>query len=49
MLVVILCALFASVALQKVVRDKPEGLAVPPICFELCWVSVIICIGLLAL
>ena len=48
-LVVILYALFASVSLQKVVRDKLEGLAVTPIYFGLCWVSVMICIGLLAL
>lgn len=48
-LVVILYALFASVSLQKVVRDKLEGLAVTAIYFGLCWVSVIICIGLLAL
>ncbi len=47
-LVVILYALFASVSLQKVVRDKLEGLQVTPIYFGLCWASIIICIGLLA-
>lgn len=48
-LVVILYALFASVSLQKVVRDKLEGLSVTAIYFGLCWASIIICIGLLAL
>lgn len=48
-LVVILYALFASVSLQKVVRDKLEGLQVTPIYFGLCWVSIVICIALLAL
>ncbi|MBU3848242.1 MAG: YiaA/YiaB family protein [Candidatus Acinetobacter avistercoris] len=48
-LVVILYALFASVSLQKVVRDKLEGLAVTAIYYGLCWVSLIICIALLAL
>lgn len=48
-LVVILYALFASVSLQKVVRDKLEGLPVTAIYFGLCWASVIMCIGLLAL
>lgn len=48
-LVVILYALFASVSLQKVVRDKLEGLPVTAIYYGLCWVSLIICIALLAL
>lgn len=46
-LVVLLYALFASVSLQKVVRDKLEGLQVTPIYYALCWVSIVICIALL--
>lgn len=48
-LVVILYALFASVSLQKVVRDRLEGVEVTAIYYALCWVSIIICIALLAL
>lgn len=48
-LVVILYALFAAVSLQKVVRDKLEGLQVTSIYYALCWVSILVCITLLAL
>lgn len=48
-LVVILYALFASVSLQKVVRDRLEGVEVTALYYALCWVSIIICIALLAM
>lgn len=48
-LVVLLYALFASVSLQKVVRDKLEGLQVTPIYYALCWVSIVVCVALLAM
>ena len=48
-LVVILYALFASISLQKVVRDRLEGVEVTAIYYALCWVSIIICLTLLAL
>lgn len=47
--VVILYALFASVSLQKVVRDRLEGVEVTALYYALCWVSIIICIALLAM
>lgn len=47
--VVILYALFASVSLQKVVRDRLEGVEVTVLYYALCWVSIIICIALLAM
>ena len=46
-LVIILYGLFAAVSLQKVVRDKLEGLNVTPIYLGLCWASLAICIALL--
>ena len=36
-------------SLQKIVRDKLEGLQVTTIYYGLCWVSVVICLVLLAL
>lgn len=47
--ILILYGLFAAVSLQKVVRDKLEGLNVTTIYFGLCWVSVLICIALLGI
>lgn len=46
-LVLLLYGLFSVVSLQKVVRDRLDGLEVTHIYFALCWVSVGICITLL--
>ena len=46
-LVLLLYGLFSVVSLQKVVRDRLDGLEVTQIYFALCWVSVGICIVLL--
>jgi uncharacterized membrane protein YiaA len=40
--------LFAAVSLQKSVRDRLEGIPVTGIYFGLCWVSVLLAVGLLA-
>lgn len=40
--------LFSAVSLQKSVRDRLEGIAVTGLYFGLCWVSVILCVLLLA-
>ncbi|SFP46103.1 Uncharacterized membrane protein YiaA [Variovorax sp. OK605] len=40
--------LFAAVSLQKSVRDRLEGTPVTGIYFNLCWVSLLLAIGLLA-
>lgn len=48
-LVIILYGLFASVSLQKVVRDRLEGLKVTPIYYALCWASIAICLALLGI
>lgn len=47
-LVLLLYGLFSSVSLQKVLRDRLEGLQVTAIYFGLCWASVGICLVLLA-
>lgn len=47
-LTVILFGLFSAVSLQKTVRDKMEGIRVTGIYFGICWVAVILAIGLLA-
>jgi uncharacterized membrane protein YiaA len=39
--------LFSAVSLQKSVRDRLEGLPVTGIYFNLCWLSVMLAIGLL--
>jgi uncharacterized membrane protein YiaA len=48
-LILILYGLFSAVSLQKVVRDKIEGVHVTPIYFGLCWASVVICLVLLSI
>lgn len=48
-LILILYGLFSAVSLQKVVRDKIEGIHVTPIYFGLCWASVVICLVLLSI
>ena len=47
-LVLILYGLFSAVSLQKIIRDKIEGMHVTHIYYGLCWASVAICIALLA-
>lgn len=44
----LLYGLFAAVSLQKSVRDRLEGIKVTGIYFGLCWVSVGLCVLLLA-
>lgn len=44
---VIMFGLFAAVSLQKVVRDRMEGAEVTNIYFGICWVSLIMALGLL--
>lgn len=48
-LILILYGLFSSVSLQKIIRDKLEGVHVTHIYYGLCWASVTICIALLAI
>ena len=46
---ILLYGLFASVSLQKTVRDKLEGIQVTGIYFGICWVSIIIALALLGI
>ena len=48
-LILILYGLFSSVSLQKIIRDKLEGVHVTHIYYGLCWASVAICIAFLAI
>ena len=48
-LILILYGLFSSVSLQKIIRDKLEGVHVTHIYYGLYWASVAICIALLAI
>ncbi|MDN5512833.1 inner membrane protein YiaA [Acinetobacter sp.] len=48
-LILILYGLFTAVSLQKIVRDKLEGIHVTTIYFGLCWASIVICITLLTI
>lgn len=48
-LILLLYGLFAAVSLQKTLRDKLEGIAVTQLYYALCWVSVGLCLVLLAL
>jgi uncharacterized membrane protein YiaA len=45
---VIMYGLFASVSLQKCVRDRLEGIKVTSLYFGLCWLSVALCLLLLS-
>lgn len=47
-LTILLYGLFSAVSLQKSVRDRMEGIAVTNLYFGLCWISVTICLLLLA-
>lgn len=44
---ILLYGLFAAVSLQKSVRDRMEGIPVTGMYFSLCWVSVMVALGLL--
>jgi uncharacterized membrane protein YiaA len=44
---ILLYGLFAAVSLQKSVRDRMEGVPVTGLYYNLCWVSIAICIILL--
>ena len=48
-LILILYGLFASISLQKIVRDKLEGVQVTTIYYGLCCAYIIICVALLAI
>lgn len=48
-LILILYGLFTAVSLQKIVRDKLEGIHVTAIYFGLCCASIAICITLLTI
>lgn len=45
---VLMYGLFAAVSLQKSVRDRLEGIPVTGLYFALCWVSLALCVLLLA-
>ena len=47
-LIILLYSLFAAVSLQKVVRDKQQGLPISKPYTMICWVSLAIAIALLA-
>ena len=47
-LAILLYGLFASVSLQKSVRDRMDGIPVTGLYFGLCWISVGLCVLLLA-
>lgn len=47
-LILILYGLFSAISLQKVIRDKMEGIPVTHLYFGLSWASVMICVLLLA-
>jgi uncharacterized membrane protein YiaA len=40
--------LFSAVSVQKSIRDRLEGIAVTNLYYGLCWISVMICLALLA-
>lgn len=44
---ILMYGLFAAVSLQKSVRDRLEGISVTAIYYGLCWVSLLLSIGLL--
>lgn len=46
---VLMFGLFSAVSLQKSVRDRAEGIPVTGIYFGICWFSIILAIGLLAI
>ena len=45
---ILMYGLFAAVSLQKSVRDRLQGIPVTTIYFSLCWVSLLLSLGLLA-
>jgi uncharacterized membrane protein YiaA len=47
-LTLLLYGLFSAVSLQKSVRDRSEGIPVTTIYFWLCWISLVVSVGLMA-
>ena len=45
---ILMYGLFSAVSLQKSVRDRLEGIPVTGIYYGLCWVSLLLSVGLLA-
>jgi len=45
---ILMYGLFSAVSLQKSVRDRLQGIPVTTIYFSLCWVSLMLSLGLLA-
>ena len=45
---ILMYGLFSAVSLQKSVRDRLEGIPVTNIYYGLCWVSLLLSVGLLA-
>jgi len=45
---ILMYGLFAAVSLQKSVRDRLQGIPVTTIYFSLCWISLLLSLGLLA-
>ena len=45
---ILMYGLFAAVSLQKSVRDRLEGTPVTGIYYGLCWISMLLAVGLLA-
>jgi len=45
---ILMYGLFSAVSLQKSVRDRLQGIPVTTIYFSLCWVSLLLSLGLLA-
>lgn len=48
-LIILLYSLFAAVSLQKVVRDKQQGLPISKPYTMICWISLAIAIAILAI
>jgi uncharacterized membrane protein YiaA len=46
---ILMYGLFASVSLQKAVRDQLEDIPVTSLYFGLCWISVLLCLLLLTI
>jgi len=44
---ILMYGLFAAVSLQKSVRDRLQGIPVTAIYFSLCWISLLLSLGLL--
>ncbi len=47
--VILMYGLFSAVSLQKSVRDRLEGIPVTALYYGLCWLSLVLAVGLLAI